>query len=506
MNIEELLTRVPLLEPEAPAVESGAEWWSWAQMAEVTNAVRLGMDEAATSPGTRIGLLLRNRAPHLAALIACVLSERCAVAFNPVLPPVKLAEDVRAQAPALLIGAREDVVGRNTGVVASSLGIPVLLLPDLAGDVVEWSEDRRRIPEQPSDSLRPETMIEMLSSGTTGPPKRIPLLRSSFNQSFRSAQAYEKDRGSAGPVLRSGVRLQTAPLTHISGLFTGLMTFAEGRKLVLLEKFSVDSWVAAVERTRPRIGNLPPAALRMILDANIPKERLASLIALRSGTAPLDPAVIDAFQQRYGLPVLVQYGATEFSGSVAGWEIKAFKELYAAKRGSVGRIQANLDARIVDADSGDPLPFGEQGILELKGQQLGDKDRWVRTTDRASLDADSYLWIHGRADNAINRGGFKIHPDDVAGVLEQHPAIREAVVVGVPDRRLGETPAAAIILAADQSPPTIADLRSFLGEKLLPYQIPTTFLFVDELPRTPALKPNLPEVRRLFISTMEAPT
>jgi len=381
----------------------------------------------------------------------------------------------------------------------------VLLPPDEHDAALELLGEYHSVQVQSPEKLRTEMLVEMLSSGTTGPPKRIPLARANFNQSFRSAQAYEKDRGSAGPVLRSGVRLQTAPLTHISGLFTGLMTYAEGRKLVLLEKFSVDSWVEAVERTRPRIGNLPPAALRMILDANVPKERLASLIALRSGTAPLDPVVIDAFQERYGLPVLIQYGATEFAGSVAGWDIKAFKEHYHAKRGSVGRIQANIEARIVDPDTGEPLPFGQQGILQLKGQQLGDKNQWVRTTDRASLDADNYLWVHGRADNAINRGGFKIHPDDVARVLEEHPAILEAVVVGVADRRLGETPAAAMILAADQAAPTSSDLRAFLATKLLPYQIPTTFLFVEELPRTPSLKPNLPEVKRLFANVAEVP-
>jgi long-chain acyl-CoA synthetase len=505
MNIEELLFLVPRIEPSAPSVESGGHWWNWAEVAAVSDAVRGCLDQAGCPVGARIGVLLRNRAPHLASLIACVASGRCAVAFNPLAPPAKLAQDVRAQKPVLLIGARQDIEGRDVQAVAFELGVPLLLLPEQPGGGADWLGEWRFVPQLPADALRLDTMVEMLSSGTTGPPKRIPLARSNFNQSFRSAQAYEKDRGSAGPVLRSGVRLQTAPLTHISGLFTGLMTFAEGRKLVLLEKFSVDSWVAAVERTRPRIGNLPPAALRMILDANVPKARLESLIALRSGTAPLDPSVIEAFQQRYGLPVLVQYGATEFAGSVAGWEIQAFKDLYRAKRGSVGRIQAGLEARVVDADSGETLPYGTPGVLELRGQQLGDKDRWVRTTDRASLDSDQYLWIHGRADNAINRGGFKIHPDEVTQALQEHSAIREAAVVGIPDPRLGETPAAAIILASGHAAPDVAQLRAFLGEKLLPYQIPSLFLFVEELPRTPSLKPSLPDIRRLFATKSEAP-
>jgi long-chain acyl-CoA synthetase len=98
----------------------------------------------------------------------------------------------------------------------------------------------------------------------------------------------------------------------------------------------------------------------------------------------------------------------------------------------------------------------------------------------------------------INRGGFKIQPDDVVHALQQHPAVLEAAVVGIPDLRLGETPAAAIILAAGCAEPAVKELRAFLTEKLLPYQIPTAFLFVGELPRTPSLKPSLPQVRRLF--------
>lgn len=504
MTIEQLLQQVSEIDPAASSVESSGLWWSWSDVHRVVAGMTDALTQASVPAGGRVGLLLRNRAPHLASLISCVIGHRCAVAFNPVSPPARLADDILAQSPAFLAGAREDFASADVRGVIETLNVPALVLPAEPGGGVEWLTDTRRIPVGAAERLALDTMVEMLSSGTTGTPKRIPLTRNSFNLSFQSAQAYEKNRGGDGPVLRSGVRLQTAPLTHISGLFTGLMTFAEGRKLVLLEKFSVESWTKAVERTKPRIGNLPPAALRMILDANVPKEQLESLIALRSGTAPLDPVVIDAFLERYGLPVLVQYGATEFAGSVAGWEIKAFKELYNSKRGSVGRIQPNLEARVIDEASGMPLPFGEQGILELRGKQLGSEEKWIRTTDRASLDADNYLWIHGRADNAINRGGFKIHPDDVVRAIEQHPSVREAVVVGIPDQRLGEVPAAAIILLADETAPTVEELRAFLATLLLPYQIPAQFRFVEDVPRTPSLKPSLVEVRRL-LTPSEAP-
>lgn len=498
MQIEHLLVEIPKLDPDAAVVESAKQWWCWGQLDALSGAIIAKIDETGSPQGSRIGLLLRNRAAPLAALMACVISRRCAVAFNPVIPVAKLAADVEQQCPALLIGMADDLPGELRA-IAEAMGLPVLELSDAIGTTPRWANEFRTPPSGSLDRLAPDTLVEMLSSGTTGTPKRIPLARDNFNRSLQSAQALDGKGASGGLRLRSGTRLQTAPLTHMSGLATVLMTLAEGRKLALMEKFSVEDWADAVERTQPRLVNLPPAALRMILDANIPKERLVSLAGIRSGTAPVDPSLIDAFAERYNLPVLVQYGATEFSGSVAGWDIAAFRELYASKRGSVGKMQPGIEARIVDGDTGEVLPPRHDGILELRGNQIGDAAQWVRTTDRASLDEDNYLWINGRADGAINRGGFKVHPDDVVAALQKHPSVREAVVVGVKDARLGEVPAAAIVLARGEPAPTREEFKTFLSDLLSPYQIPVKYLIVEDLPRTPSLKPALPAVREMFV-------
>jgi long-chain acyl-CoA synthetase len=346
---------------------------------------------------------------------------------------------------------------------------------------------------------RPGVLVEMLTSGTTGTPKRVALEAASFEFSFdAAARAYERGRGDQQVAkLRSGIRILTAPLSHISGVAAALMTVAAGRKLAIFEKFSVDAWVDAIYRHQAKVANAPPAALRMVLDAAIPKEKLASLVALRTGTAPLDPSTIDEFLDRYGIPILQNYGATEFAGAVAGWSLPDFKSYYSTKRGSVGRVHDGIEARVVDPETGSELSCGSSGVLELRGKQLG-RDDWVRSTDRARLDADGFLFIEGRYDNAIIRGGFKVHADEVVRALEQHPAVREASVVGIPDRRLGEIPVAALILASGCAEPTELEIGEFLRTRLLPYQIPTRFKFVDEIPRTPSMKPSLPLVRDLF--------
>jgi acyl-coenzyme A synthetase/AMP-(fatty) acid ligase len=294
------------------------------------------------------------------------------------------------------------------------------------------------------------------------------------------------------------VELLGNPITHIGGLYFVITTLASGRKLALQEKFSVAGWHDAVKRHKPKIVGAVPAALRMIMEAGLPREDLSSLVAIRSGTAPLDPEVVDTFLERYDLPILQSYGATEFAGAVAMWRLGAFREMWPKKRGSTGPMFPGTEGRIVNPETGDVLPHGDEGVLELRAGQIGDGQNWVRTTDRAVLDSDGYLFIRGRADNAIIRGGFKVHPDDVVKMVEAHPSVREAVVVGLPDKRLGAVPVAAVILAQGASAPSEDELKAFVRERGLPYQVPVRFLIVDDVPRTPSMKPSLPLVRELF--------
>lgn len=120
---------------------------------------------------------------------------------------------------------------------------------------------------------------------------------------------------------------------------------------------------------------------------------------------------------------------------------------------------------------------------------------WIRATDLARIDADGFAWILGRADQAIIRGGFKIMPDDCAGHVGEHPAVRGAAVIGVSDERLGETPVAMVELHGTA---TAAELFDFLHGRLARYELPTDIAIVETIPRTPSGKPDLGEVREHF--------
>jgi len=499
----ELLRDVLAIDPGADAIEYRRAWYSWGRLGDTVAQVGAALDRLGLGRDARVGVMVRNRPSPFAGILAVIAREACMVPINPLLPEERLCADIAALKLPVIVAEREEVERACVlDAVRAGGGAVIVLDGVLAGasllpGVETFGADVRL--EQPG------TIIEMLSSGTTGTPKRIPLSRDAFDRSFESALSYEKGRDAGqAAMLRPGVTILSNPLSHIGGLWGALTCIAGGRKGVLLEKFTVADWADAVKRHRPRIAGAVPAGLRMILDANIPAEDLSSLIALRTGAAPLDWATVEEFMARYGLPVLQNYGATEFSGAVAGWSLGDFHKHWRSKAGSAGRFQPGVEGRVVDAQTGAELPSGEEGVLEMRAGQFGNGGAWVRTTDRAVIDADGFLFIRGRADLAIIRGGFKVHPDDLNAVYGRHPAIREAVTVAVQDRRLGAVPVMAIILREGAATPGEAELRAYGRANLMPYQVPERFLIVDDVPRTPSMKPALPQVRALFDPAAQA--
>ncbi len=434
------------VDASARALEFEGQWFTWGELAAAAEAVG-----AEVAPGERVALLLRNRAHHVGLLIGLIAAGACVVTVN----PGRGIDRVRA-----------DVAGLGVATVAGEPDDLAALAP--ATDQVRWMSSDRLGALEVTDRLPVDALaapdvagvaVEMLTSGTTGPPKRVPLTYETLWRVLVGAKHYERARTSELR-LRSGVAVINAPLVHLGGLFRVLQCVADGRSFCLLDRFRVDEWVDAVRRHRPTTVSLVPTALRMILDADLDPADLASVRSVISGTAPLSPEDADAFYGKYGVPVLVTYAATEFGGGVAGWNLADHQRYWAAKRGSVGRAHAGCELRVVDPSSGEPLPPDASGVLEVRARQLGDELVWNRTTDLARIDTDGFLWILGRADQAIIRGGFKVLPDDVRVALERDPRIRGAAVVGVDDPRLGAVPVAAVELRESAKP---RDVRGVAG-------------------------------------------
>ncbi|WP_099020609.1 class I adenylate-forming enzyme family protein [Mycolicibacterium palauense] len=472
------------LDPRASAIQYEHRWSTWGQVGEFARTIAELAARHGRSEHPRVGILLRNQPVHVAALLGVLLAGGTVVVVNPARGDQRTRADLDALALPVIIGLPDDLAA----VVTPTPATTVISVTDL-----DSAPGVRPAESGSPDPGRPGVAVWMLTSGTTGPPKRVDL---TYDMLARSVIGADPAAAPDPTRLRHGVAIVNSPLVHVGGVFRVLLCLAEARPFVLLPKFDLRLWADAVREHRPRAVSLVPAALRMVLHSDLTREDLAGVRAVTSGTAPLSADDAEAFTEKFGIPVLTSYAATEFGGGVAAWTLADHQKYWQAKRGSVGRANPGARLRVVD-DAGAPLPAGRAGLLEVKPAQLGTDADWIRTTDLARLDDDGFLWLLGRADQAIIRGGFKVMPDDVRTALESHPAVRGASVIGRTDPRLGETPVAAVELR-DGAGADAAELTEFLRTRLARYEIPTEIAVVDAIPRTPSGKPDLTAVRELL--------
>ena len=299
------------------------------------------------------------------------------------------------------------------------------------------------------------------------------------------AKHYERNRD-VELRLRSGVIIVNSPLVHLGGLFRILQCVNDGRSFCLLERFRVDEWADAVRRHRPRTVSLVPAALRMVLEADLDPADLASVRSVISGTAPLDPDDADAFRERYGVPVLISYAATEFGGGVAGWNLADHEQFWAAKRGSVGRAHPGCELRVVDPETGDAARPGRGGPARGEGPPDGRRRR---------LDPHHRPGPHRRrrlrVDPRPGRPGD--HPRRVQDPARRRAGRARARPAGArrgrrepgrrPPRRRARWPPSSCGPARRSRRPTTCSAEA--AKVLARYELPDELRVVDALPRTP---------------------
>lgn len=480
-SIQEALSRLWRAHDDARMLQCDGHWVTWGEVRALTERIDRELVAAGCGPGGRVAVVLGNRMESVAALIAILQAERTLVTISPLQPAERLSADLVASGADYLL-APGDLWSETEFVDAvSELGAAAF---SVNGADVTTRTEATREPR----SGDPAIAIEMLTSGTTGPAKRVPLGRRQLEASLSAAlQHNNRPETRDKPPLTGAVGMVTLPIVHIGGLWALLQSLVAGRPIVMLERFSLSGWHNAIREHKPILAGLPPPAIREVLNSDIPREDLASVRAITSGTAPVDSAMVDAFVERFGIPILITYGATEFAGAVAGWTAKDFRASWAAKKGSVGRPFPGSRLQVID-DDGTVLPTGQTGRLQVASSQVGDSaDKWFTTSDLGHIDEDGYLYIDGRADDVIVRGGFKIAPETVVRALRTHEAVADAAVAGLADARLGHVPIAAVELhtgaAADGE-----ELRQYCRAMLTPYEVPARIFVVDELPRGAALK------------------
>jgi long-chain acyl-CoA synthetase len=473
---------------DRPCIEFKGQWYSGDDVTAYADAIAEKLRDAGVPDGAPVGLVVRNRLPHAAAIIGFLAAGRTVSMIYSFQSAESIGRDIEKLELAAIIADVEDWTAPviDAAKHAGSAGISISM--HQARVAVVRGLEHRDQTRQHAD-VEPDIALQILTSGTTGPQKRQSIKSAVLERTVFSVTSGEKAPPDAPPELAYWQFGGIGVCQLIAGVYNG-------RRIVMLERFTVDGWVNAVKAHRiPRSG-VQPAVIRMLLDADVAKEDLASLQFIISASGPLDPEIRDEFEARYGIPIVLAYGATEFAGSLCAWTLDMQREFGATKRNSVGRALPDAQLRVIDPDTGAELPAGERGLLEAKVAAIGPD--WIRTTDIASIDADGFVTLHGRADGAINRGGFKILPETVRRVLISHPAVRDACVVGVPDARLGQVPFAAIEATPGMTVPSDDELKDLVRQELPVYNVPVAFAVVDELPRSPALKVSLPEVAALY--------
>ncbi|MEH6489956.1 class I adenylate-forming enzyme family protein [Hyphomonas oceanitis] len=493
-DISERVAEVLRLQPEAGAVDYHGNWTSWGALDEAATRLRDLLDQSGLDPRLPVGWIANKRPSAVATFAALLALGRPIAPLRANASPDQFLAEIEDQKLGLIIGDLDTWKRPGTIEAARSAGSAGIAFADEVGLLPDWVDGLTVQVERSHRTIADGTVIERLSSGTTGAPKRIPVSTEVLASALKSADQASGKGGSSLQVKTSPTIIMS-PFTHAGGIFGLLFALYQARPIVLIDKFEIAAWSDIMQRHRPKSASLVPAMIRMILDADVPADVLSSLKAVRSGTAPLDPGTQAEFERRYGIPVLIDYGATEFIGGVAGWSLADHETYAISKRGSVGRPRPDVHLRAVDGETGTTKSPGDVGLLEIRAKRFGPD--WVRTNDLASLDSDGFLYIHGRADDVINRGGFKILPDEVISKIRLFPGVRDAALIGKPDTRLGEVPV-AVIETQDGRALDVAALDAFLSSQVARYQHPVDYKFVAALPRTNTLKVQVRELRRQF--------
>jgi long-chain acyl-CoA synthetase len=492
------------LDGHEPHMLYAGRWYSWDEIRAIAAIMRTRT--RLVPEDHAIAVICRNHPLLLGAVLGLLADRRCLYPVSAVAPADAIRAELAEARPVILVATPEDLARAGVRDTAA-LGVTAIFeVHD--GDVTGRGPAGAAAPGETANhaplAYPAGTAFVLQTSGTTGPPKRVPLSYANIEANINAMQV-RVGHGHEPARLRHSVAILNTQLSHVGGMMSFCLSCVEGRRLALLDKFEPRPWAEFVRDYAVRSAGVPPAALAMLLDSDIPREWLSSLIMIRSGTAPLDPRLAVQFEERFGIPVVQAYGATETQG-ISSWTLGDLKQWGAAKRGSVGLPHRGVELRVTDPDTGSDVAPGERGRLWVRSAQsaIRTADGWVPTNDIASIDSDGFLWIHGRIDDIINRGGLKVDGVAVANVLETHPWVEAATVVGVADRRLGEVPCAAVVLAVGApGAPGDADevdrvLRSYLRERLAPYMVPVAFAFVEALPRNATLKVDRGAVRTLF--------
>ena len=339
-----------------------------------------------------------------------------------------------------------------------------------------------------------DTALLQYTGGTTGVAKGAMLTHRNLSCNVQQVTAWFVDVRRGGEVM-----MGVLPFFHVFGL-TVAMAFplsVAGAVVLMPNPRDMPQLIASISKHRVTLFPAVPAMFTAIVNAQgVEKLDLTSVRSCFSGSAPLPPDILQRFEKMTGGKIVEGYGLTETSPVTHANPLDGRRKI-----GSIGVPLPNTDMKVVSLEDGTTeVGVGKQGELLLKGPQVmrgywnapeqtaaAFTDGWFRTGDIAAVDADDYTFIVGRKKDMIIAGGYNIYPDEIDAVLVAHPAVLEAATVGIPDPKRGETVKSFVVLRPGQRA-TADELTEYCRRELAAYKVPRSFAFLDELPKSSALK------------------
>jgi acyl-CoA synthetase (AMP-forming)/AMP-acid ligase II len=460
----------------------GVRALTYGQIAARAAALARALGDHGMSPGERIGCYLPNSPSWVVTSLAVWWNGGVVAAAGTLLPGLEASRlfDVAGVKRVVTVNDAPDLPTDRSVLRIDGEG---RLVGEQDPGAQGWADAALTLPD-PEDLA-----VAIFTSGTTGLPKGVTHTHGDIVAAARRvAAAYARDsdyRPDPAPAhLGPGVVFN--PFGHMAGYSRLAFRMWIGRPTVIVPKFSVGAVRALLARFDMDSLQLTPTMIHMLATTNEPLE-LGAVRYVTSGTAPLTTDTRERFEARYGVPVMQAYGMSEL-GAVAQ---ERYDDVVAGRRGpgSVGRIAAGVDVKIRPLD--DDRPAGEGEILVrtdeasrefIDGQPVPvDAEGWFATGDVGRID-DCILFITGRVQEKIIVGGFNVYPAEVEDVARRSPLVQDAVVVAVPDERLGELPVAGIVWSgAPDDDALLQELRASLAH----YKVPRALFSIDAVPLTP---------------------
>ena len=522
LGLPAMLTATMERNPDAPLVHFMGRIFSYRQLHTEAQRFAVALIANGIAPGDRVGLFLPNVPIYVAAYYGAMMAGAVVVNFSPLYSVEELAHQVQDSGTRMLVtvdvpelfGTAEKVL-EGSALETLVVGELSAMLPKLKGfamklfarskiakipygtDIRKWSElldsgmasRDIALPVIEADDLA----LLQYTGGTTGAPKGAMLTHANLSVNAQQVAAINPFGNPESEVFMAAL-----PLFHVFAN-TALLNHAvfSGASLAMVPRFDAGQVLDTIEdRGATGFPGVPTMFQALLDNPACAKAEFGSLRVCISGGAALAAPVREQFEKATGVRLVEGYGLTESAGVVS-------VNPYAGTRkpGTIGQVVPNTLIRFVDKeDASKPAASGQPGELVVHGPQImqgywnrpdtaaaafveiGGK-RWLRTGDIAVQDEDGFIQIVDRSKDMISVGGFKVFPSQVENVLLEHEAVKETLVIGMHDERLGETPHAYVV-RNDGVDISVDDLTAWLNARVGKHERVTRMVFRDALPKT----------------------